>query len=890
MMFNIRDLSFNDLKLTESPLDDYQRVALLIFCYKEATQGNVGGFDVTNTLDIKQSNYKSNTAQNFKLNNLENCNSNVLNCFEYNLPDIKLCFSDEKNPLSKDNIDVKLLEFLNNNQELKCKLGISSDTLKNINYLQIFENIDPVNFESNGFLGMHHNHESINKHWDDDKPLIFLKNQQFKINKVNYDLIKESTLVNPNLSVMWTHDTGYVFITGIWRLYQDVMKGLTHLTRFNDDVTIKNGNAKNAILINNCFIDKVCFEEFDLIMNHIFYDDLEIDRDSIKIKRKRRNSSQLNKLKSPTVDNFDIGKKRSRTNSFGNAAKKEGTKIIKDECMKSTLQEKDDNPTLSTVVTNPNHIDLHWANVSNYLKEELLIVFKNYILNGENDGVNTDKMQNLSIYDLINRIRGGYIKIQGTWLPWIMAKEICKRFCFPIRYFLVPLFGSNFADECVKYHEEVIEKFKQNMPLEIFDNINNFFEKGKPTKSTKLNDDLMIDPLNKCVQQKNTYIGINEVPSCTLKQPVPKKLAKEIDMEKLLDFVYKNDISRGNFINNKDSAIKDTFLCDKSNGNNFKIERKGKQETNHNVIKSTMNDKNNGILKKKRKAYPRTKQMKKNLSKAFDILIQTARSTKPKTIPLTDLKNSRITSYYYGGSSRLLLLSIPTLRRKSDSNLTNDTSSLNYFDSDNYDRSRRNSDIVVSNYLQRFDGLQLLNHHQDQNSINKSQALSDNNVSMYRNKIPVNQFDETLTTTMSHIPVYVNTQNGKYQYNYVNASTQKTQVRSNFSNASMSQNKGLTSYYGKSRRISQTSVSKDLNNEASDLNVRKYTASHQNIDNGYQLVSNSKAILLRSDNTPRYVDKNHEYALTNKVVSLSNSKVKYNDENQIWNQNISLNK
>lgn len=56
------------------------------------------------------------------------------------------------------------------------------------------------------------------------------KNQQFKLTKMDHNLINDK-LINPNNCVIWSHDSGYVFMTGIWRLYQDVMKGLINLPR-----------------------------------------------------------------------------------------------------------------------------------------------------------------------------------------------------------------------------------------------------------------------------------------------------------------------------------------------------------------------------------------------------------------------------------------------------------------------------------------------------------------------------------------------------------------------------------------------------------------------------------------------------------------------------------
>lgn len=50
---------------------------------------------------------------------------------------------------------------------------------------------------------------------------------------------------------------------------------------------------------------------------------------------------------------------------------------------------------------------------------------------------------------LIRRIRGGYLKIQGTWMPFEIAERLSRRVAWDIRYQLVPLFGPSFPDSCL---------------------------------------------------------------------------------------------------------------------------------------------------------------------------------------------------------------------------------------------------------------------------------------------------------------------------------------------------------------------------------------------------------------------------------------------------------
>ncbi|KAG0173262.1 hypothetical protein DFQ28_011173 [Apophysomyces sp. BC1034] len=49
----------------------------------------------------------------------------------------------------------------------------------------------------------------------------------------------------------------------------------------------------------------------------------------------------------------------------------------------------------------------------------------------------------------VKRVRGGYLHIQGTWIPFDHARTLCKRTAWHIRQELVPIFGSEFPEECL---------------------------------------------------------------------------------------------------------------------------------------------------------------------------------------------------------------------------------------------------------------------------------------------------------------------------------------------------------------------------------------------------------------------------------------------------------
>ncbi|CAK5269957.1 unnamed protein product [Mycena citricolor] len=50
---------------------------------------------------------------------------------------------------------------------------------------------------------------------------------------------------------------------------------------------------------------------------------------------------------------------------------------------------------------------------------------------------------------VIRRVRGGYLKIQGTWMPYETALRLARRVAWNIREDLVPLFGPTFPGTCL---------------------------------------------------------------------------------------------------------------------------------------------------------------------------------------------------------------------------------------------------------------------------------------------------------------------------------------------------------------------------------------------------------------------------------------------------------
>jgi hypothetical protein len=47
------------------------------------------------------------------------------------------------------------------------------------------------------------------------------------------------------------------------------------------------------------------------------------------------------------------------------------------------------------------------------------------------------------------QIQGGFLKIQGVWAPYSVARELARRVAWSIRFDLVPLFGYHFPTQCL---------------------------------------------------------------------------------------------------------------------------------------------------------------------------------------------------------------------------------------------------------------------------------------------------------------------------------------------------------------------------------------------------------------------------------------------------------
>ncbi|KAG0283397.1 hypothetical protein BGZ96_012238, partial [Linnemannia gamsii] len=50
---------------------------------------------------------------------------------------------------------------------------------------------------------------------------------------------------------------------------------------------------------------------------------------------------------------------------------------------------------------------------------------------------------------IIRKVRGGFLKIQGTWMPHQEAYDLAKKTCYKLRHELVPVFGAGFVNDCI---------------------------------------------------------------------------------------------------------------------------------------------------------------------------------------------------------------------------------------------------------------------------------------------------------------------------------------------------------------------------------------------------------------------------------------------------------
>ncbi|CAL9730001.1 hypothetical protein MOUN0_I04236 [Monosporozyma unispora] len=452
-------LDIKKVKLQENnPTDDYQRLY-----FNSLIKQNLHDL----TCKISEVDYKSNIVNVFNhppwLNDIENPKEpvkgrgwNNLCCYEYQLPDVlgKDTSTNQPNLIDTTQFVIQGSIKVNDNTQQssissarkksassasstattnaaviptnsknnKEKLVITKANKNNSNSKPNNEPIDPKGLKSiydlniktgNISLSTNQNLTSLKDTFDinslPDNNSTLTKNQQFKLTKLNYNSNGHSNLINPNNCILWDKNSGFVFLTGIWRLYQDIMNGLGTMERVS---TVDGSHISTSPQLQDH-----CKKEMDYILNYAFYEPISWD------------GKQTRRRKSSITNSNDI------------------------QAHNNEIKSPED----------IHYVDLHWNSLSKDLKHLVLSDFQE-TLEKQYPGKTFDDLD-MSTH-ILQRIRGGYIKIQGTWLPWQVARLICTRFCFPIRWLLVPMFGPTFPQECEDYYFNIMLKnmkyIKQN--------------------------------------------------------------------------------------------------------------------------------------------------------------------------------------------------------------------------------------------------------------------------------------------------------------------------------------------------------------------------------------------------------------------------------------------
>ena len=509
--YPIFNIDINDIKLSSSPQDDYQRLffATLFEKFYQNSDSNLSLNDLFNQqLRFKPNIYKSSLAKNFecpeyltevahmkylKQKNIDKKNAEIataeklaaklledpdykhkpqkrksivkkdkgnenLKCFEYKLPDLKIYLNDSSNEYVNKNAEHVKSEDINTTSEHKFE--ITQETLNKIpNNIRENLGINDVNCKKRLLdanvaydnTPLRKNDSGTTTTTDDDNSQessvttedgnivvnTLTKNQQFKVTKIYHNDASNNKLISKNNTVLWEHDTGFVFLTGIWRLYQDIIRGLILCQR------------RDASKEENIAIRDKCIREYDYISSFAFYESISLDaNDSSFIKNYFKDQDQNGRTR----------KRRSVTNQ--NSSYLANIGIHGSRPQKNSNSNSNGNNTGSNDIS---YSDLHWNEISDQLCELVRNDFKDHLINEQHIPIDHINVDGKNINDLGKRIRGGFIKIQGTWQPMRVAKRMCYRFCYPIRYLLIPVFGPDFVEECEKWYKAIEQQAKLMM-------------------------------------------------------------------------------------------------------------------------------------------------------------------------------------------------------------------------------------------------------------------------------------------------------------------------------------------------------------------------------------------------------------------------------------------
>lgn len=426
--FPVHHVNLDEVVLSDSPLDDYQRLYF----------GSLGSDEGEGHYKTKIATYKSNIAESFA-NPLKvseetvrhQAKQSVLNCFEYQLPDV----------LTSKETAATEFEKLSATRRKNLQLDrYPQQVLKAV----VIKDGDASN-------------EDVHVVDPEDVSATLTKNQQFKMRKLDHNLHNNDKLINPNNCILWTRDSGYVFLTGIWRLYQDVMRGLIHVPRTGQEE-------------HDHSLQDSCLRSLGMIIDYALYEnpkDVTSPTSSTGFSdRRRRRSSLANETNFATPPSSNSNGQSQTHPPFSAQSQPLAQTQLPPQSQSGDSSGSAGHPVSAGGSGNAGsfstaYTDLHWNNLVRDLKSQMLEMYKDYLI--DEKGLGRNEVEDLSITDIIKRIRGGYIKIQGTWLPLEIAKLLCARFCFPIRYLLVPIFGEQFPEECETMFNNIHKQVGSNL-------------------------------------------------------------------------------------------------------------------------------------------------------------------------------------------------------------------------------------------------------------------------------------------------------------------------------------------------------------------------------------------------------------------------------------------
>ncbi|AET38803.1 Xbp1p Ecym_3312 [Eremothecium cymbalariae DBVPG len=422
--------------LTDSPIDDYQRYYFMQIVSRldSAAACELDLLERVNAdLNIRTTSYRTNSAfQFYDLSmgqakaepcQLSRKERKTLECFEYQIPDIT------KGPCVSGDISLH---------------------------------------RQHGFLCV--NSENVIKLQQQRGPsapdISFLtKNQQFKLQKLQYSE-HATSVINPNNVILWDYKTGYVFFTGIWRLYQDVMRAMCNMPRTGSSEHEEENSQKRLWQ---------CVKELEYSLKSCLYEaNSHVPGDgagsgsyaSVPYKRHRVSSDRSASTAVPAAHGGGLGipGQKATGNQAGSNNSSSQTAGVAGGAPSHAVT-SGNGPSgagAPCAASSLSYTDVHWNQLDPAWKQQLCQMFQEI-----------RKLDfTLDFQDCYKRIRGGYIKIQGTWLPLEISRQLCTRFCFPIRYLLVPIFGADFPRQCEEWHIEHRVQQPQQQPATGFNNDN----------------------------------------------------------------------------------------------------------------------------------------------------------------------------------------------------------------------------------------------------------------------------------------------------------------------------------------------------------------------------------------------------------------------------------